>query len=248
MSVFVNYNALLQIAIAPRLCAVPDVPVRSLRFVQRRRAEAAHSHSAVLTVGRRSEICVVPTAAVLRVRYDCVVAKTLVAKVVLLKVASGLVKPIAIEEVVHFVARHEQLRDGYVDVRNRVDVASGAIRLWTPVQREAEVEVLRMRSVIELEGVATRRVVLRPNVVASSIGRIETAAKLSRPADVFLPVGVSSSSSPALLGRDRMPTGRRSNAIVRVDDEMALASGGIIDAPRVDEVCSRTQHKLSCAR
>ena len=96
----VDDDASLEIAVAVRVRSVPEV----------------HPAATVLAVGRRHEVGIVVTRAVLRVRDDGVVLLPTTTEVVLLEVTRDLVEAVAVVEVVHEVRRVEQLGHRRIDV------------------------------------------------------------------------------------------------------------------------------------
>lgn len=70
-----------------------------------------HAHARLLTIGRRGEVGIVGTRAVLGVKDDLVVAATAGTVIVHLEVASSLVEPKNVKQVVVSVGNVEQLSD-----------------------------------------------------------------------------------------------------------------------------------------
>ena len=114
VTVFVDDDTVVEITIPHWACLIPQ----------------EHLHAGIAAIGRRGEIGVVHTAAVLRLGIDRITAHTITAKIVLLEIPGELVEAVRVEDIVDEVVPVEEVGDRRILV---------FIRLLREIDREIKV-------------------------------------------------------------------------------------------------------------
>ena len=150
MTVLMDDDAVIEIAISLRICQVPQV----------------HLHPGIAAIGRGSEIGIVDAAAVLRLGIDRIAANAPVCAIVLLEITAGLVKTIPVENIMHDVVPVKEVGNRGVLV---------LIGFLAEVDREQEVQsaVTGARPVSTCRGIAVIGIKVGIYVVALGALRID---------------------------------------------------------------------------